>query len=175
MGLLLGFDRQGIPTRVADELDEITAAIQVWSGKADAFGKWIDVPHSASYYTTDTGTWTVEFGDQLHYRYTLIGNTMLLSFILSGTTVSGTPSELRVRIPDGFRSTTRNQSGSVGLFGTGGGWAGDHMGLLVTRDATQAAITGGDNIVTIYQMPIATFPNMTNGLSVYGHIAFEVK
>ncbi len=35
MALLLGFDPNGLPPRVADELDNVLAALQTWAGKVD--------------------------------------------------------------------------------------------------------------------------------------------
>ena len=79
-------------------------------GRSLAMGVWQDVPYDANNFTAPTGSWTVESGDVVTYRYMLIGETMFLSLILNGTTVGGTPAHLRVAVPGGFTIAKQTQA-----------------------------------------------------------------
>ena len=128
MGLLLGFDRQGIDPRVADELDQILASIQTWAGKSEGLGKWTDVPYSAVLFGQSAGVWTVEPGDMQLYQYTIVQDMMFVRLILFHTTTSAAigPS-LYVSLPDGWRCRDNHYIGVVewdddsggGTYGTG--------------------------------------------------------
>lgn len=76
-------------------------------------GSWTDVAYSAGNFTANNSmTWTVQSGDQLSYRYALVGNTMMLQVSIASTTVAGTPdTELRIGIPGGL--TGESGSGSA--------------------------------------------------------------
>jgi len=67
--------------------------------RATALGHWIDVPYSAANFTTNVGTWTVEAADLATHAYCLIGKTLLVSVYINGSSVAGSPTELRVAWP----------------------------------------------------------------------------
>lgn len=147
MPLLLGFDRQGIPPRIAEELDQILAAIQIWTGKSEGFGKWVDVPYSAGLFSQSAGVWTVEAGDMRVFQYMVVEELMFLRIDLFHTTTSAAigPS-LFVFLPPGWRCrdnriiglTEWDDDSGAGTYGTGTvvGTSGDPVGrkMNIVRD-----------------------------------------
>lgn len=65
-------------------------------------GTWTNVTYNAANFGTDTGTWTVDSGgDQLIYKWAEVGKTMWLHFLIRSTDVSGSPTRLKIAIPNG--------------------------------------------------------------------------
>lgn len=88
MSLLIGLDTFGIPPKIAEVFDTLLAAVQTWAGKIDGFGKWVDVPYDAKYFSSSAGTWTVERGDVMAFQYTVLQDLMLLRIDLTDTSTS---------------------------------------------------------------------------------------
>lgn len=65
-------------------------------------GNWIDVAHAGANFTASSGTWTVDSGDQTIFRYRQDGNMLTYDLALTGTSVSATPSFLRVALVNGL-------------------------------------------------------------------------
>ena len=67
-------------------------------------GNWIEMPFTASDYTTDNGTaWTVAISNIQVARYMLIGATLFLNLrIINTTLAAGAPSALRLQLPNNF-------------------------------------------------------------------------
>lgn len=131
---------------------------------------WVDVAYSAANFGANTaGLWTVDLGDQLLYRYCLIGNSMTLQVTLRTTTVGNvTTTELRVAVPPGFRASNNpaRQGGTVwntsAVAGIGGAFiltGGQYISL-------QRVDAGG--IGTAY-------PNVVDDLAVGFTMQFEVN
>lgn len=59
------------------------------------------VSFNAANFTASTGSWTLVSGDQSTFSYLEIGKLMVVTFDLVTTTVSATPGELRIAIPNG--------------------------------------------------------------------------
>jgi hypothetical protein len=72
--------------------------------RTTAIGEWINVPYSAANFSASGSmTWTVDSSDQVTYAYTLIGKTLIFSFLINSTTVGGTTDlYLQVKIPGGY-------------------------------------------------------------------------
>src|SRR5262249_30034152 len=54
-------------------------------GRTTPLGHWIAIAYSAGLFSANTGTWTVEAGDFSGMAYTVMGKTMLLTFVLNTT------------------------------------------------------------------------------------------
>jgi hypothetical protein len=82
-------------------------------GRSTPLGSWIDYVPSLS---ADVGTATLtnDFGS----KYTLIGNTMIITFYL-GITLSATPTQVFITIPGGFVSGNEFMGGPFSSSGTG--------------------------------------------------------
>lgn len=86
-----------------------------------AVGEWQDVTYNGANFTASAGTWTVDVGDQILFRYMLIGKTMWIAYEFDTTSVSATPSQLRFAIPGGF--TAAKDSFMTGYYNNNGaGW-----------------------------------------------------
>ena len=89
------------PGHVNDLQDEVTAV------ETDLLKAWTAVSHSAGNFTADSGTWTVDSGDQTTLRYHKIGKRMTVAFTIASSDVSATPTELYILIPGGFTASAR--------------------------------------------------------------------
>lgn len=78
--------------------DAVTGDLPDLLGK---FGKWVDPPHSAGDFSSNSGTWVVESRDIFTYSYTIMGQTMFLAFHIASSTVTGSPSYLLLKVPAG--------------------------------------------------------------------------
>jgi hypothetical protein len=73
------------------------------TAEGDALMAWAGVTYNAANFTASAGTWTVDSGDQLEYRWVRSGpSTLQIRFRIATTDVSGSPVELRIAIPGGF-------------------------------------------------------------------------
>lgn len=134
------------------------------SSRAAAMGYWINVAYNAANFTANGSmTWSVESGDQLVYKYTLIGKTMILQVYIATSTVGGTVNtELRIAIPGGYTAA----SGSV----------------VQPASAYQSAwVAGGAGInptyIAFYINPnfVTNWALSTNLTAVAGTFTFEVN
>lgn len=107
-----------MPDGISDQLRDALAAFQVWSGKADGFGKWNDPLIDNSFLRPDADN-VLTFSSASPYpahrmSYTIIGNTMLLNVNLSNMSyTSNTASNLiAIKLPDGYRVVADATSGS---------------------------------------------------------------
>lgn len=94
------------PTIVDDDGSNTTGTIannaNIWNPIRDYIGTaWTSVAFSAGNFTADTGSWTLASGDQSYFAYVEIGKTMIVSAVLVTTSVSGTPTNLRITVPNG--------------------------------------------------------------------------
>jgi hypothetical protein len=134
-----------------DLLDTIDAMVTDWTA----------VTYNAANFTASAGTWTVDAGDQITYRWSLVNKTMHLRVTLTNTTVSA-PASLRVAIPGGHTSLAVVESViRVKNNGT------DAFGLAYCGAAAAT--------VAIYATPAyGTFAAGTNNTDVSIDISFEV-
>jgi hypothetical protein len=109
-------------------LDDVAEAITgVWDfsnglkerGRSAKIGEWTDVAYSAGDFTASAGSWTVDAGDVLEFKYAIIGKTMFVSFVIAGTDLSAAAEKLKIAIPGGF--TAANRSDNFGFATDNGG------------------------------------------------------
>ncbi len=113
----------GMPDGISDDLQQAIAAIQTWAGKADGFGKWTHVNIDNSYLSVlgAGNAWTL--GNLTNqYSYTIIGNTMFLSwyFTASQLTIATGVGDIFLVIPDGY--TVVPTVGDKGQYHSSVGW-----------------------------------------------------
>lgn len=138
-------------------------------GRSTAIGEWIQVTYSAANFAGDVGgsAWTVDSGDQIGYAYTLIGKTLILSFTLNGTSVSGSPNRLLIKIPDGFIAAHQSTT-TARVFDNGT----ERYGILdCTVGATQVRVQP----VSFATAATVTYATSTNATSVQGTITLEIQ
>lgn len=150
MGLILP-SPIGLPPAIDAAFDEVIAPLQTWAGKVDGFGKFLDVPYDVTNFSTDSGTWTVTAGDQLMFKFAIVGDMMHVAFNFVDTTLSGVGNELRLRIPDGWAATSQEFTGYVRASGT----TAEHASV-VTRKSTLA------NHLSIQRLPAASWADATD-------------
>ena len=137
-------------------------------GRATALGEWIAVTFAAGNFTSSSGTWVVASGDQITFAYTLIGKTITIVFDISTSTVTGSPSELRITIPGSF---TANRVTNNFCFGIGGD------GFITAADVS-VAVAGTYIKIRRYGTVATNFsawPNGTDNVRTAGQITFEVQ
>jgi hypothetical protein len=72
---------------------------------------WTAVPFSAANHTSNVGTWVVEAADQINYAYArLNANTVIITFDFRGTTVTGSPQFLYLKMPGGLAGRNTSQT-----------------------------------------------------------------
>jgi hypothetical protein len=122
--------------------------------RTTAMGEWADQTFAAGDYTADGGaTWTVDSGDVILNRYTIVGKTVTWQFTITGTDVTGaTPTQLRVALPTGLTQSNHVRWGSCGsskdaaahVFAV---WSQTNVGYVYLNkyDATNWSTTSSDN------------------------------
>ena len=130
-------------------------------GRAAAIGDWQTVPYNAANFTADVGTWTVDAGDVVTQRFALVGQTMHYALYLAATSVSATPSELRIALPPGYLVGSRFVSAS----------AYNETGLNVANYVIGIA---GDGFLRLQKFSGTAWAATANATYVFLTIAFEV-
>ena len=134
-------------------------------GRSTAMGEWQSVTYNSGNFTANGSmTWTVDSGDQVAYRYMLIGHTMWLAFTLNGTSVGGTlNSELHVAIPGGFSNASAATLAAVRSFDNGTDTVG-FCGAVLSATYVRCWRGGFTNWAT-----------STNNTSLQAFLTFEVQ
>jgi hypothetical protein len=139
---------QALHTTLYNEID--TALAQL--APLTALGAWTAIPFNAANFTSDSGTWVVAAGNQTMLAYMVVGKLLLLSFALTGTTVTGAPVFLRIKLPTGFTASGTIYAPNPFWYQAGAAWAlgvnnsatGTVLGLL--RDPLGTAWTAGSAV-----------------------------
>jgi len=130
-------------------------------------GEWQAPAFNAADFTASAGNWTVAAGDVLYLKYTLIGKTMMVAFDIQTTTLSGTPTNLRIAIPGGF-------SVAAGVDVRMPGQAIDNGGAAAIA---MIRVVAGTSYISIFKDYAATgtFAVATDNTGVRGVVMFEVS
>lgn len=150
---------------IASRNGDLTFAADLYEkARTTAMGHWLDVPYSAGAFTASGSmTWTVESGDVVCYRYTLVGKTIFLNLELENTTVGGTVSnELRVALPAGVTCNRRVQVSNVRFFDNGS-----------LTDA-YIHINGGGTYLSVFKSAGGNMTLSTHQTTVYAQLVFEM-
>jgi hypothetical protein len=127
-------------------------------------GHWITVPYNAANFTANVGTWTVDAGDIYVQAYTLIGKTLIYSLGLASTSVTGSPSTLKVALPSGLVSGTYIYTTCL-IWDNG-----------VKTLGTLHVPTGGTIVnIQLDLFNVPPFANATNNMHVFGQISFQLQ
>jgi hypothetical protein len=130
--------------------------------KAD---QWIDVTFDTGTFTASSGNWTLASGDQTTLTYQFDGNKMTVSFELDTTTVSATPTELRIAIPLS-RIAARKMSAPLSSAVDNG----------TALDTGRAEVVAGGTYISIYKNASNTaWAASANLTSVRGQLTFMVR
>lgn len=130
-----------------------------------AMGEWVTPTYSAANFAAATGNWTVDVGDVVVYRYTMIGKTMHLDLYLDSTSVSATPAYLTVAIPGGFTAANRVIVPII---------VNDNSGATKQIGAAYAANTA--TVINLYSSAnFGAWQTSANLTSIYASIILEVQ
>ena len=135
-------------------------------GRVTPLGVWVDVPLAAPNFSgAGAMTWTVPNTAALSLAYTLIGMTMILEFLILGSTVGGVVGyPLQITIPNNFRAV-RYVDG-VYFYSDNGG--------PVTAGLCEVAPNG--TFVNLYKIPTGTnWTASAAATDARGSLTFEVK
>ena len=127
-------------------------------GRLIPIGHWIDVSYSGANFTSDVGTWVVDAGDVITNSYTLIGRTMLWLLFITSSTITGSPTGLRIALPAGL-AIGKGFSGLLGNSSDGVVSMGN-----VSASQVQLGRVGG-----------AAFTNATNTVLVAGCFTIPIS
>lgn len=121
-------------------------------GRTAKVMEWTTVSYAAGDFTASAGTWTVDSGDLLGFRYALSGKTMFVQFLIVTSDVSLATEKLKVRIPGGYTAAARfdnfgfaidnGGTAEAATLTTAAGGTTIDCGLL---DGTNWAATAADN------------------------------
>jgi hypothetical protein len=125
---------------------------------------WTSPSFSAGNFTANNSmTWTVAEGDVGTYAYQIQGKRMVVSFVLSSTTVGGTPStQLLIAIP-ASKTATKTMITPVRISDN----AVDKIGF--------AQVTASGTTIAISLVDGSAFTAATNNTAVQGQITFEIN
>jgi hypothetical protein len=60
---------------------------------------WTSVAHGDLTFTAQSGTWTVDSGDLAYFKYAILGKLVHVKVAITASSVSATPTELRIAMP----------------------------------------------------------------------------
>lgn len=134
-------------------------------GRSTAMGEWTDVAYDAGNFTAKGSmTWTAENADQVSYKWTLLGKTMIVSFTLNSTSVGGTASdELRIAIPGGYLARNSDTLGAIRAYDNGT----DTVGFC--------GVVAGAGYIRCWRGGFSNWALSTNNTSVQGQAVFEIQ
>jgi hypothetical protein len=146
--------------------DEVRAFRHFEGAGSVAMGEWNAVAFNAANFTASAGTWTVASGDQIVFKYTLLGKTMTVNFRIDTSSVSATPAQLRIAIPGGFTAASDAYNGGLIYQDAGGGFFGGGSIFVVS---------GGTTIGLQEVFGTSSWAVATDTTYVAGQITFEVQ
>jgi hypothetical protein len=133
-------------------------------GRSAKIGEWTDVAYNSGDFTASAGTWTVDSGDVLEFKYALVGKTMFVSFVIAGTDLSSAAEKLKIAIPGGF--TAANRSDNFGFATDNGG---------TPEPATVTVLAGGTTIDCGLLDGTNWASTAADNTNIVGEIFFDVQ
>jgi len=129
----------------------------------NGIGEWTSVAYSPANFSVDSGSIQLTAADQTMYRYAMIGTTMILSVNVQLVTVSGSPKEIRIAIPNGKAAT--GITGGAALVNNNGVW-------VVSRYYT---LTDSRSVAVLPAAVGGSFANCRRCIYLHFTAMFEVK
>lgn len=135
-------------------------------GRTAAAGDWTGVPFNAGDYTGDAAgsAWTVTAANVTTLRWRISGHSLLVSYVISGTNVSGSPVNLRLVIPGGYTAAATMTNSCARCLDAGA--------LVPAR----VAVTAGGTSINLARTDLAPWTNTAgSNTTLQGQIEFEVQ
>jgi hypothetical protein len=133
-----------------------------WLLVAHEQGAWITPTYSGANFTSNVGSWTVDAGDVTRYAFRLSGKSLTATWYLQTTSVTGTPTVLKIAVPGGF-TVVGSSLHPIVHDDAGGGNAGSFC------------LPGGTSIDCYKTYGTGSFANATNTTRLFGTITIEVN
>lgn len=154
------------PTITDDDGSNTTGTIannaNIWNPIRDYINNGMtSVAHSSGNFTASSGSWTVDVGDQIAFAYAEIGKFMVVTFDLNTTSVSATPTDLRITIPNA-RTAARSMTGGMFAYNENG------------TAGTGLSAVNGTTIFLYKSLATPTWSTLSNLTRVQGTIIFEI-
>lgn len=150
------------------ELDNLVKRLQ-----GMVSGEFIRVPSTAERFSASSGAWTVN-PNFAQVSYMRMGRIIILDFIVRLTTVTATPTELRIALPAGMSHVTAKSAAFAyrdnGVVGTGIARA--------TVAGTAVTVTGtvpGTYVALIKDANLTAWTASAANSAVEGQIALEIR
>ena len=124
-------------------------------------GAWTQLGYNGAVYSAASGTWTVEAGDFLYYRYVVIGKTVIFCFGVQTSTTSAATADVRIALPAGI---VPNAAALAVIRGIDAG-AGQAAYAVISWNVPYVACSKFSG----------TWAAQTNALAVAGEIVFEAQ
>ena len=128
-------------------------------------GAPIAVPYNSGDFTSTSGTWTVESGDDLAYSYFLVGRQLTVGLTLNATTTSNSGIRLFVTLPNAWISS--GPAVSIPASTLSGITPAEPSVLSMNPSAS-------NNKLAFRRISFAAWPDATNTLTITGTISFFV-
>lgn len=127
-------------------------------------GFWTPIQYAAGNFTASGAmTWTVQEADQVTWSYTRVGKTVVLSFVLTSTSIGGTPStDLYLALPNAFVAATTAVA-PVLIYDNG------------TPEIGWATVAADDTKIAVHRMAGGNFTASANNTKVQGQLVIEVR
>lgn len=127
-------------------------------------GNWITVTFAGGNFTAlGGGSWTVGSGDQVTFKYMLIGKTIWVAVTLDTSTVAGTVTSLQVAVPGGFSALVKTGMSCV-----------IYDNSSTVPGAGLVSISAGTSQITLVKGDGANFTASTDNTYIRFVFAFEV-
>ena len=120
---------------------------------------------SAANFTSNSGTWVVESADVLTYQYQIINKTMTVNFYIITSTVTGTPTQLQISVPDAKFSFSRTAV-PFGYWDNQIGTGGVGQAFILPNT---------NNIILTKDIASTAWANSTNQTYVWGQLTFDIQ
>ena len=119
------------------------------------------VTYAGGNFTASSGSWTVDAGDQTTFAYAEIGKIMIVTFDIQTSSVSATPGNLAIAIPNGRTAARAMSAGTFAYNENGSAGVGP-------------ASVSGTSISLFKTLAGTAWSASTNTTRVQGTISFEI-
>lgn len=125
---------------------------------------WNDVAYDAANFTASAGTWTVDVGDQVTYKYIMLSRTaMCVTFAFNTTSVSTLCQELRFKLPLNKTARTTDILSAIRSYDNGT----DTVGFC--------GVVSGNNYIRNWRSGFSNWAVAVNNTSVQGVVICELN
>lgn len=143
----------------------VTGTAPTFSISTTIDNAWIPVPFNGANFTTSSGsTWVVENNDVVSNRYKIIGKSVIWDIYLDNTTITGSPTELYINIPNNVTNIV-----SSSYMNTGVNYNGTSFSMI------KYEMFSGIPFIYITALNGGALTNGTNNQDIIVQLIFEIN